>query len=262
MFWGIIMNRTIERAYDMLDLVSKSKDGLSLAEIINDMNIPKSSAFDILHSLVSLKMIEPSRYNDKKYILGINAYFLGIKYSQSKSLIDVCSKYVNELADKLKRTAFVGLLDGTDIIYIYKYMGAGAKLATCKVGTKHEAYATALGKAYMGLLDDNVQNDLIHNIDFKKKTSRTIDNALSLKKELNDVRLKGYSIDNKETEELMICYGAPIFDFTNNVIAAISFSDMKSPLMSDDEIGKEIRNCALKISRELGYQAQKYWSEV
>ena len=48
----------------------------------------------------------------------------------------------------------------------------------------------------------------------------------------------------------MICYGAPIFDFTNNVIAAISFSDMKSPSMSDDEIGKEIRKSALKISKE------------
>lgn len=256
------MNRTIERAYDMLNIVARSKDGLSLVDIINEMNIPKSSAFDILHSLVSLRMIEPSRFNDKKYVLGINTYSLGIKYSQNKSLIDVCSKYVNELADKLKRTAFVGLLDGTDIIYIYKYMGTGAKLATCMVGTKHEAYATALGKAYMGLLDDKMQNDLINSIDFKKKTSRTIDNAITLKKELQDVRVRGYSIDNKETEELMICYGAPIFDFTNNVIATISFSDMKSPSMSDDEIGKEIRNCALKISRELGYQAQKYWLEV
>ena len=102
----------------------------------------------------------------------------------------------------------------------------------------------------------------INSIDFKKKTSRTIDNAITLKKELQDVRVRGYSIDNKETEELMICYGAPIFDFTNNVIAAISFSDMKSPSMSDDEIGKEIRKCALKISKELGYQAQKYWLEV
>lgn len=122
------MNRTIERAYDMLNIVARSKDGLSLVDIINEMNIPKSSAFDILHSLVSLRMIEPSRFNDKKYVLGINTYSLGIKYSQNKSLIDVCSKYVNELADKLKRTAFVGLLDGTDIIYIYKYMGTGAKL--------------------------------------------------------------------------------------------------------------------------------------
>lgn len=205
------MNRTIERAYDMLNIVARSKDGLSLVDIINEMNIPKSSAFDILHSLVSLRMIEPSRFNDKKYVLGINTYSLGIKYSQNKSLIDVCSKYVNELADKLKRTAFVGLLDGTDIIYIYKYMGTGAKLATCMVGTKHEAYATALGKAYMGLLDDKMQNDLINSIDFKKKTSRTIDNAITLKKELQDVRVRGYSIDNKETEELMICYGAPIF---------------------------------------------------
>lgn len=29
------MNRTIERAYDMLNIVARSKDGLSLVDIIN-----------------------------------------------------------------------------------------------------------------------------------------------------------------------------------------------------------------------------------
>ena len=38
------MNRTIERAYDMLNIVARSKDGLSLVDIINEMDIPKNSA--------------------------------------------------------------------------------------------------------------------------------------------------------------------------------------------------------------------------
>ena len=35
------MNRTIERAYDMLNIVARSKDGLSLVDIINEMNTTK-----------------------------------------------------------------------------------------------------------------------------------------------------------------------------------------------------------------------------
>ncbi|UKI50316.1 MAG: hypothetical protein L6U99_02430 [Clostridium sp.] len=69
-------------------------------------------------------------------------------------MFQVAAPYLHTLADKLKRTSFMGILDGTDIIYIYKYAGDGAKLATCSVGSKHPAYATALGKAYLAYLPD------------------------------------------------------------------------------------------------------------
>ncbi len=79
--------------------------------------------------------------------------------------------------------------------------------------------------------------------------------------DLNDTKKRGYSIDNKENEKLMICYGAPIFDASNKVIAAVSFSDIKNPVLSDEEIGSKIRQCALSISIELGYSGGPFWQE-
>lgn len=254
------MNRTISRAFQILEYIA-SQDAVTLKEIIDNVSMPKSSAFDIVHSLLELDLIEPNQYNDKKYELGIKAFALGQKYSQKRTFIEICSKHLMPLADELERTAFVGVRSGLDVIYVYKYMGTGAKLATCNVGSSHPTYATALGKSLLAYLDSDVQKSIIESINFVERTSNTIKTKEVLEATLKDTKKRGYSIDNKENEKMMICYGAPIFDASNKLIAAISLSDIKNPVLSDDEIGKKIRECALRISRELGYSGKVFWEE-
>ncbi len=43
-------------------------------------------------------------------------------------------------------------------------------------------------------------------------------------RDLEKVRKTSVSIDDEETEEGLVCYGAPIFDWNEDVIAAISVS--------------------------------------
>ncbi len=254
------MNRTISRTFDILNFIA-SRDGVTLKEIIENVNMPKSSAFDIVHSLLELNFIEPNFYNDKKYELGIKAFALGQKYTQKKSFVEICAKHLMPLADELERTTFVGVRSGTDVIYVYKYTGEGAKLATCNVGSTHPVYTTALGKSLLAYLEPNIQMDLLNKISFIEKTNNTIKNKESLLIDLRDTKKRGFSIDNKENEKMMICYGAPIFDGSNKLIAAISFSDIKNPVLSDEEIGSKIRQCALDISTELGYSGGPFWEE-
>ena len=254
------MNRTIRRTFDILNFIATG-DGVTLKEIIDNVKMPKSSAFDIVHSLLELNFIEPNYYNDKKYELGINAFALGQKYTQKKSFVDICAKHLMPLANELERTTFGGVRNGAEVIYVYKFMGDGAKLATCSVGSSHPVYTTALGKSLLAYLDSDTQKEILDTISFIEKTSNTIKNKESLLVDLNDTKKRGYSIDNKENEKLMICYGAPIFDASNKVIAAVSFSDIKNPVLSDEEIGSKIRQCALSISIELGYSGGPFWQE-
>lgn len=254
------MNRTISRAFDILNFIANN-DAVTLKEIIANVRMPKSSAFDIVHSLLELNLIETNQYNDKKYELGIKAFALGQKYSQKKTFTEICSKHLMPLADQLERTAFVGVRSGADVIYVYKYVGTGAKLATCNVGSVHPTYSTALGKSLLAYLEPNTLKNILDSINFVEKTENTIMKKDTLEAILMDTKKRGYSIDNKENEKMMICYGAPIFDSSNQLIAAISLSDIKNPVLSDEEMGSKIRECALRISRELGYSGKVFWEE-
>lgn len=51
------MNRTVERAFSILQLIASRKDGITLQEIANEMDIAKSSAFVIVQTLLELNYI-------------------------------------------------------------------------------------------------------------------------------------------------------------------------------------------------------------
>ena len=55
------LNRTTLRTVDILKLVSKRPDGITLDEICERLGLPKTSAYDIVTTLVQTGMIHVAR---------------------------------------------------------------------------------------------------------------------------------------------------------------------------------------------------------
>jgi DNA-binding IclR family transcriptional regulator len=60
-------------------------------------------------------------------------------------------------------------------------------------------------------------------------------------------------LDIKEQDLMMACCGAPIFDYSGSVIAAISLSDIYDSKTDEASIAGELKEVANKISASLGY---------
>jgi len=60
-------------------------------------------------------------------------------------------------------------------------------------------------------------------------------------------------LDQRELEDITSCCGAPVFDYTGRVVAAVSLSDIYDETLDDEQVAKELREVALHISRNLGY---------
>ena len=73
--------------------------------------------------------------------------------------------------------------------------------------------------------------------------------------ELKKVRMQGYSIDNKEYSEDLICIAAPIYDFENKIVAAMSISVPESRYTPSraEEIIAALKEAAMEVSSFLGY---------
>lgn len=247
------MNRTVERAFAILQLIGDQKDGITLQEIANEMGMAKSSAFVIVQTLLELNYITTIQNNDKKYCLGIETFSLGMKYVNELGLVKQCSLYLPSIAEKYDKTAFVAVLNGTKIVYIYKYVAQNARLASCALGTRKEAYATSLGKAILAFLPQKEQEKLLDTIEFKALTKNTITSKEKLLEELNKTKERGYSLDMKELEDITSCCGAPIFDYTGEVVAAVSLSDIHNEQIDDQKVAEDLRQVAAQISKSLGY---------
>ena len=96
----------------------------------------------------------------------------------------------------------------------------------------------------------------IKTVKLEKRGKNTVTDPLKLKKQLNEIKKIGYAIDNEENENGIFCIGAPIFNYDNQVIAAVSIS-MSTSQAKETNVEKYARfvgDCTRKISRLLGYK--------
>jgi len=247
------MNRTVERAFAILQLIADNQQGITLQEIANEMGMAKSSAFVIVQTLLELNYITTVQNNNKKYCLGIETFSLGMKYVNDMSLVKQCSLFLPAIAEKYNKTAFVAVLNGNKIVYVYKYVGHNARLASCAIGTRKDAYATSLGKAIMAFLPEKDKMALVDQIQFKAFTEYTITDKEGFLEELDRTKDRGYSLDIRELEDITSCCGAPIFDYTGEVVAAVSLSDIYNEELDDEQVARDLKDVAMQISRSLGY---------
>jgi IclR family acetate operon transcriptional repressor len=148
----------------------------------------------------------------------------------------------------------LGVLDGSDVVYIEKVESKHAVRMFSQIGRTMPAYSTGVGKAILAFLpEERLERALPERLE--ARTPATITDKGELRRHLAAVRRRGYSTDEIENEEGIRCVGAPVFDHTGLVCAGISVAGPASRVTSDRirELGKLVQDAALATSRRIGF---------
>ena len=86
-------------------------------------------------------------------------------------------------------------------------------------------------------------------------TRHTLTDRDKIIEELNQIRIRGFAVDNQEMEAGVRCLAALILDHDGQPAASVSISGAAMRITPDrvEHFGQIITSCALTISRELGY---------
>lgn len=248
------LNRTLLRAVEILELLAKNKDGYTLVEIVQLLEAPKSSIFDILKTLVYTNMVEEDNsFGKTRYKVGLHAFLIGSNYVNNIDIVNVAKQYLVPLANKMNATTFMAVLDDYMVTYIYKYESANSIITTANIGTRRELHSAALGKAMLAFASEDEIRSAIKKINFESYTEYTITSIEKYIDELKEVRQKGYAKDDRENAMHQIAAAAPVFDHTGKAVAAISCVGLYEESVNLDDLGEIVRQEANKISYALGY---------
>lgn len=250
------LNRTTLRSVEILKLVSKRPDGITLDEICEVLDMPKTSAYDIVTTLVETGMIHVTKGQKQIYTIGLTAYRIGVSYTNHLDVLGTIEPELRSFAREIGKTVFYGVLTGHEVVYICKFEPENPIITTATVGTKNPLYCTSLGKAILAFMEDEARKPIMDRIHFRQKTPRTIMSTDCLMEELERVQETGYALDAREGEEHMECVGAPIFDQEGHVLGAISASSLYKPTEDYDALGRMVQKKAAEISRLLGYMGE------
>lgn len=246
-------NRTTQRTVEILKLISRNPEGITLDGICEKLNLPKTSAYDIVTTLVQMGMVHVDRGQRQRYTIGLTAYRIGINYTNNLDFIGVIEPELKQFAREIGKTVFFGVRSDHEVVYICKAEPENPIITTATVGTKNPMYCTSLGKAILAFSDEETKQQVIGRIHFRKKTERTIMSAESLCLELSRVREKGYALDEREMEEHMECVGAPVFSSDGNVMGALSVSSLYKPTEDYEHLGELVAAKACEVSKRLGF---------
>jgi len=245
------ISRATIRAINILDKAAKSPKGITLSEVANYLDIPITSASDIIKALIETEMIEVLDSRSKLYGIGVKAYYIGSSYLTNSSIVDKARPIIDKLGKKMSKTIFLGKEVSGKITYIYKYAPQNPLVATCKIGDRTNLHCTSLGKSILAYDDKLLLR--MKDQELIRKTDKTITDYDQLKKEIERVRENGFAIDELEQNSHLTCVGAPIFDHNGIVIAAISATGLHASNRDIDTEGRTVKNAAQEISRTLGY---------
>lgn len=244
----------LERSLDILDLLSNNPHGLNISEISIRLNFPRNSVFRIVSTLFNFGYLEKDD-DQKSYKLSLKLLTVGMRALSDPTLVEKSLPIMQELRNKYKETVPLGVLrDGQGVI-IEEVVGTHLFRYVLEPGKIFNLHTAAPAKAIMAYLPDDEKKIIFKKMTFTVFTKRTITSKEKLQKYLKQVRINGYAVDHAEEVEGMHCIGAPIFNRHGYPVAAIWITGPSMRIVEEDfqNIGKDIRKYADKISKSLGY---------
>jgi len=248
--------QSLDRAFDILELLSREQHGLNLTEIGNRLDLHKSTVYRLLQALKERGYIDKSAQGS--YRLGMEFIELSSLYLNNLELKTEAQPILRELSSLSGNTAFLATLQESEVVYIDKMETHNSLRKYSIIGQRAPLYCTALGKSMLtGKTEEQIRS-LYQERELKAFTERTIKSVDALVEEIEKIRRRGWSLDDEEYEQGLRCIGAPIRDYRDEVIAAVSTSGYASVITRErvEEVAGYVVKAARDISQRMGYRGQ------
>ncbi len=250
---AVALSRTVAKAFTIVDVLAGQSDrGITLTDLSAQLRMPKSTVHRYLATLQQLKLAE--RSDTDRFRLGTKVIELAGMFLANSDLRTESQAALEALATQTDETIHLAVPSGTEVVYIAKVESKHALRMYSYIGARLPMYCTALGKAILAFSTPERRRDVLVQ-PLKSRTPSTITSPHALERELDAIRAQGYAIDDEENEPGIRCIGAPISDYSQTVIAALSVSgpgnrmDRKRCIA----LAPVVRDAALRVSKRMGY---------
>lgn len=244
----------LDRAIDIIELMASSPGPLSFSDIHAALHIPRASLVRILHTLRDrgfIDKVEDSGY----YRLGMKLLYLGHRLKEKIRLRSVAWPSMQRLSEMFQETVELSTLDKDQLILIEQIEGSRGMRFFSRVGGAYPYFhAVAPGKIYLAHMDPQKRKKVLKKMGMPAITEHTITNLDKLEGEVERVLANGYAVERQELRKGVVRIASPIYDHEHKLtgclgvaIPIFNFEDR-----TIDQMGKEIKNIAGIVSKELG----------
>ena len=247
--------QSVVRALDILEVLAKESDGLALSELSGRVGLNSSTCHHLISTLVA-----------RGYVLHLGrsrGYALGSKVHELVDLAlgesdpsELLKDDLRLLGSQIGHGVQLAVLAETSLLTKLRFPAPdrdAEALEPDELIKLRALHATATGKAIMAWLPEIELVRVISVNGLTRYTGKTLTTLSGLIENLRLVRRYGYSIDDEELKDGVVCIGAALRDSGGAIVGSISMTATSDKMTKEYrvEIAKKMVFAALEFSKRL-----------
>jgi DNA-binding IclR family transcriptional regulator len=240
-------HRTVDRVVAILDTVSLSPRGVTLAELAAALDAAKSSVQELTNGLLARGYLLEEEH---RFHLGPGPFILAGRANKLAAL-SLDHQFVAALAEALGCTVLVGIRVGDAIVFV-DHVGEQSPSLTfvARAHTRRPLYSSAAGKTLLANLPDDEMYRLLDLAG--PEHAEAVRQFLA---ELPEIRSRQLAFNRGATVPGAFVVATPLLAPDGGLIAAISAAVEDAQAHRLDELGEELKQAVATL-------APKYWPQT
>ena len=252
---GTEANLSSDKLLRIIEYMAANHLPMRLKDIAEKLQISQPTVVRYLRTLCDQGYV----YHDQHtgcYAMTWKICRLGASLESNLVLRSMAGSLLADFANTYNLGALVAVERDGRLVYL-DLVGAphGTLDTMLRIGKDAPMHSTGSGKILMATMPQSRVRQILDRYGLTRLTANTITNVEALQRELENVRQRGYAVDNEECEIGHRCVSVPLYDYTGSVAAAISAFDSADRL-TDDYIASValpgLRELAKEISFRMG----------
>jgi IclR family acetate operon transcriptional repressor len=245
--------QSISRALAILRALAESGDGMTLTDVAQMVGLPASTAHRLLTTLQQERFV---RFDATAHLwqVGVGAFIVGNAFARTRDVVAMARPYLRRLMEEGGETANLYLEQDGEAICMAQVECRQMMRAIARPGGRVKMHCSGAGKAMLGWLPEAELTRVIRQHGLTRFTERTLDTPTRLRRDLEQVRARGYAVDDEEHAVGLRCVASAVFDEHGQPVAALSLSGPGARIDEArlNELGSLTARVAAEFSAELG----------
>jgi DNA-binding IclR family transcriptional regulator len=248
--------KVLGKASRLLKLLADNPDSTvpALALLLGE---PRPTVYRLVQDLAVLDYIEEGS-RPGTYRLGLELFRLGSLVALRLDVRDAAAPVMNEIHKKLEESVYLVIRRGYEAVCIERIEGLRIRSMALQLGGSLPLHLGAGPRLLLAYQPREYQEEYFEEVKLEAMTPRTPTTKAGNVALLEEARQAGYAVSDEDVTVGIASVGAPIFDHTGQIGAAVSVGGLRSAVLGDDNGAHAVQlvtEGAAEISRRMGYQS-------
>ncbi|MCK6209037.1 helix-turn-helix domain-containing protein [Georgenia sp. EYE_87] len=238
--------QSLARGLGVLRVLAAADGPLTLAEVAHAAALNRAVARRVLLTLVDVGYVLA---RGREFSLRPRVLELGEAYRASLRLPALALPAMRRLSAATGQSISLGVLDGAEVVYVQRVVGARIVDVVLDVGTRVPAHATAIGRVLLADLGPDERAAVLGAGPLGALTPTTVTDPARLGEVLDRVRAQGYAHIDEEFEPGLTTLAAPVVD-DGVVVAAVNLP-LSTASLPPGGVGPDLVGAVVAAGREI-----------